>query len=101
MKIFDAAHAGDEKQKIEENDCEALFPSGTKFCTDRVIVEACKGPLKSMSMFAFEGSFAKSCECDSTGSDSSICDKYWDFYLHWFLLSLSTVQLLLLSLIHI
>ena len=76
MKIFDAAHAEDEKQKIEENDCEALFPSGTKFCTDRVIVEACKGPLKSMSMFAFEGSFAKSCECDSTGSDSSICDKY-------------------------
>ena len=76
MKIFDAAHAEDEKQKIEENNCEALFPSGTKFCTDRVIVEACKGPLKSMSMFAFEGSFAKSCECDSTGSDSSICDKY-------------------------
>ena len=58
MKIFDAAHAEDEKQKIEENNCEALFPSGTKFCTDRVIVEACKGPLKSMSMFAFEGSFA-------------------------------------------
>ena len=76
MSIFNATHAEDEKQIVEENNCEDLFPSGTKFCTDRVILEACKGPLKSMSMFAFEGSFAKECLCDNTGSKSLICDKY-------------------------
>ena len=76
MSIFNASHAEDEKQIIEANNCEEIFPSGTKFCTARVIVEACKAPLKSMSMFAFEGGFARPCECSSTGSESSICDKY-------------------------
>ena len=76
MSIFNASHAEDERQIIEANNCEEIFPSGTKFCTDRVIVEACKAPLKSMSMFAFEGGFARPCECSSTGSESSICDKY-------------------------
>ena len=76
MSIFNASHAEDEKQIIEANNCEEIFPSGTKLCTDRVIVEACKAPLKSMSMFAFEGGFARPCECSSTGSESSICDKY-------------------------
>ena len=76
MSIFNASHAEDEKQTIQDNNCEELFPAGTKFCTDRAIVEACKAPLMSMSMFAFEGGFAKPCACDRTGSDSSICDKY-------------------------
>lgn len=76
MTIFNGTHAEDEKKLIEENSCEELFPSGTKFCTDRILLEACKGPLKSMSMYAFEGGFAKRCLCDNTGSESRICDKY-------------------------
>ena len=76
MSIFNASHAEDEKQTIQDNNCEELFPAGTKFCTDRAIVEACKAPLKSMSMFAFEGGFAKPCACNPTGSHSTICDKY-------------------------
>ena len=76
MDIFEDDGAKDEKKLFDENGCEDLFISTTKFCTDRTIPEACKGPLKSMSMYSFEGAFAKACECDDTGSTSRLCDKY-------------------------
>lgn len=38
--------------------------------------QECQDILKSLSMYAFEGGLGKGCECDPTGSESSLCDKY-------------------------
>ena len=76
MDNFNRTDADDEIQTLVDNNCGDYFANATQFCTDRYIPEACKGPLESMSMYSYGGGFAKACECDSTGSDSTICNKY-------------------------
>ena len=32
--------------------------------------------MKSISMYSFNGGIGKKCDCDPTGSESTICDEY-------------------------
>ena len=61
------------KESLEDNDCRDYFISGKR---DSDINEECEDALKSLSMYVFEGGFNKECQCDDTGSESSVCDPY-------------------------
>ena len=74
LKIFDGKEPALALQTdYETNNCRELFVSGQR---PEEIPEVCKDILKSISMYSFEGGFSKACECDNTGSESSLCDKY-------------------------
>jgi hypothetical protein len=52
------------RTQYENNRCRDLFLSGKR---DEDLPPDCRDVLKSLSMYAFEGGFAKGCECDHTG----------------------------------
>ena len=60
------------KTAYEDNACRDQFVDGAR----ANITDECKDILKSISMFAFDGGFTKTCDCNPTGSKSSLCDKY-------------------------
>lgn len=61
------------KTQYEDNDCRQLYIAGQR---PSDVPEVCQDVLKSISMAAFDGGIRKKCECDNTGSESSLCDKY-------------------------
>ena len=61
------------KGDYEENNCRDLFTAGQR---PGNISDPCKDILKSISMATFDGGMTKECQCDNTGSKSSLCDKY-------------------------
>ena len=62
------------QEDFEDNNCRDLFIQGLR---PENVTEPCKGILKSISMFSFDG-FADECKCDPIGSLSSEndCDPY-------------------------
>ena len=74
MDIFDpeSEPAMALKTQYEDENCREQFIGGQK----ANISDACKDILHSISMFSFDGGLEKGCECDVTGSESSLCDKY-------------------------
>ncbi len=56
--------AAELREVYENNRCKDLFLAGQR---NEELPEPCRDVLKSLSMFAFEGGFAKGCECDNTG----------------------------------
>ena len=52
------------KQQYEDEKCRDLFVTGQR---PENLTEECDPILRSISMFAFEGGFSKSCECHVTG----------------------------------
>ena len=65
MKQFQGTEPAAELREVYENNrCKELFLSGQR---NEDLPEACRDVLKSLSMYAFEGGFAKGCECDNTG----------------------------------
>jgi laminin beta 1 len=73
LPIFIDTPRGEEaKALFQDLDCSSYFlgvphPDVPKNCSDL---------LNSISYFTFDGGLNKPCECDNTGSESTLCDKY-------------------------
>lgn len=74
MPIFDSSDPAANliREAYDKHGCKDYYVTAVR---DQVPKE-CDEPLRSISMYAFEGGYAKGCECDNTGSESSLCDKY-------------------------
>ncbi len=73
MEIFDDPQFGQHlREEFDSLGCRDYFLSATR--SD--IPEECKRLLNSVSYYAFEGGLERPCECDVTGSESTLCDKY-------------------------
>ncbi|CAB4063912.1 LAMB1 [Lepeophtheirus salmonis] len=59
--------------EFERNRCRERFMMQRP---NEEIMEPCKSLLNSISYYVFNGGSNKQCECDSTGSESTLCDKY-------------------------
>ena len=72
MPIWNATGGEEAKQVFDELDCRSYFltvPRGD-------VPKNCSDALNSISYYAFDGGLNKPCECDPTGSESTLCDKY-------------------------
>ena len=72
MPIWNATGGEEAKQVFDELNCRSYFltvPRGD-------VPKNCSDALNSISYYAFDGGLNKPCECDPTGSESTLCDKY-------------------------
>ncbi len=72
LPIFNGTRGEEAKEEFDRLNCRSYFltvprPDVPKNCTDI---------LASISYYAFNGGLGKPCECDNTGSESTLCDKY-------------------------
>ena len=72
--MFDSDHpkVAEAKEEFERLRCRELF----NYVPRPEIPKECSDLLNSVSLYAFEGGLNKPCECDNTGSESTLCDKY-------------------------
>eukprot|EP00094_Tigriopus_californicus_P009037 TCALIF_08711-PA protein Name:"Similar to LanB1 Laminin subunit beta-1 (Drosophila melanogaster)" AED:0.08 eAED:0.08 QI:0/0.86/0.81/1/0.86/0.87/16/623/1807 len=73
LEIFEGSPMAEQKREEYENyRCRDLFLA----VPTPEIPEECRALLNSISYYTFEGGYNKPCECDNTGSESTLCDKY-------------------------
>ncbi len=73
MEIFDSEEGQTKKEEFDALGCRDYYL--TVGNTEN-LPEECKLILNSISFYTFDGGLNRPCECDVTGSVSTLCDKY-------------------------